>query len=354
MTTTSKNALISNRNALFDNFRGILIFVFVMLAVLGGIYRYNDAANLPAWVFDHARGLPIGIGGSPFTPVDLGMIFFYFIGAMVAVPSYKKRMVRDGKGSARSHLFTRNIGLIGIGAVMYLIAGIASQSETPGAWGPLHSIGFTGLLTMLFLGLKPVWRAVSGAAFITLHDVFSQYVYKFLNTPNFSSDGGFAVCLMYAGFFLITTVLFDLYRINFILFLMGFLPILAVTITIYGTVPPTCYPYNFTFFAVTYCAVTILFIIYYLLHKGFAALFEKYVFKHSTSQMIPLIGRMGRNLLFYFVARYPIAALFQILYNAFLWRAGLVGAGIIVSVAAIGIFIGFEALFNKRNWVVKL
>jgi hypothetical protein len=345
---------IKNRNALFDNFRGILVFVFVMLAVLGGIYRYNDALNLPAWVFDHARGLPVGPWGSPFTPVDLGMIFFYFIGAMVAVPAYKKRVARDGVNAARSHLLRRNIGLIGIGAVMYLVAGIVSQSETPGVWGPLHSIGFTGLLTMMFLGLKPVWRAVAGVSFITVHDVFSGYVYRFLSTPNYSADGGFAVCLIYAGFFLLTTVLFDLYRINFILFVLGFLPILAVTITIYSAVPPSFPPYNFTFFAVTYCAVTILFILYWLLHKGIAFIFEKYVFKRPTTQTIPLIGRMGRNLLFYFVARYPIAALFQIMYNSFLHHTGLVASGIIVSVLAIALFIGFEALFKKRNMVVKL
>jgi hypothetical protein len=115
---------ISRRNALFDNFRGVLVFVFVMLAVLGAIYR----ADVPEWIFSHARGKPMGPFGSPFTPVDLGMIFFYFVGGMTAVPAFRKRAAAEGKNAALKHLFIRNIGLIGIGAVS--ISSRASSRKT--------------------------------------------------------------------------------------------------------------------------------------------------------------------------------------------------------------------------------
>jgi hypothetical protein len=320
-----------------------------MLAVLGAIYR----ADVPEWIFSHARGTPIGPFGSPFTPVDLGMIFFYFVGGMTAVPAYQKRVALEGKNAALKHLFIRNIGLIGIGAVMYLVAGIVAKDPHPGAWGPLHSIGLTGLLTMFFLRFKPHFRAVFGIAFIAVHDIFAKQVYAYLCTPNFSADGGFAICLPYAGFFLITTVLFDLYKKGFKYFLLGLLPIVLYTIIIYGVIPPSYQPYNATFFAVTYSVVAFLFVVFWLSSKGITALVEK-ILKKKTSGLIPLVGRMGRNLLFYFVARYPIALIFSLLYSALFVKAGVVLGGIIVTILSVALFYGIETLFKKRNIVVKL
>jgi hypothetical protein len=344
-----KSQTTAQRNVLFDNFRGVLVFFFVMLAVLGAIYR----ADVPEWIFSHARGTPIGPFGSPFTPVDLGMIFFYFIGGMTAVPAFKKRAAIDGGNAALKHLFIRNIGLVGIGAVMYLVAGIVAKDPHPGAWGPLHSIGFTGLLTMFFLRFKPGLRAVFGVAFIAVHDIFSRPVYTYLCTPNFSADGGFAICLPYAGFFLITTVLFDLYKKGFGYFLLGLLPIALYTVLIYGIIPPTYQPYNSTFFAVTYSVVATLFVIFRFANDGITRLTEK-ILKRKVSGSIPLIGRMGRNLLFYFVARYPIAALLAVLYSALFVKAGVAAGGIIASVLSVAVFYGIETLFKRKNIVVKL
>jgi hypothetical protein len=340
---------IVQRNALFDNFRGVLVFLFVMLAILGTIYR----SDVPDWIFSHAMGRPMGPFGSPFTPVDLGMIFFYFVGGMTAVPAFRKRAAAHGKPAAFKHLLVRNAALVGIGAIMYLVAGIATKNQNPSAWGPLHSIGFTGLLTMFFLQFKPAVRGVSGVAFIAVHDIFSKEIYTYLCTPNFSSDGGFAVCVAYAGFFLITTVLFDLYKKGFAYFLLGLLPIVVYTVVIYGIIPPTYQPYNSTFFAVTYSVVALLFAVFRAAGEGITRLTEK-ILKRKTSGSIPLIGRMGRNLLFYFIIRYPVAVLFSTLYSALFVKAGAAAGGIIVTVLSVAMFCGIEALFKKKGIVVKL
>ncbi|MDR2047112.1 MAG: hypothetical protein LBP79_04345 [Clostridiales bacterium] len=342
----------SRRNVLFDNFRGILVFVFVMLAVLGGIFR----ADVPEWIFSHALGRSLGPFGSPFTPVDLGMIFFYFVGGMTAVPAFKRRAASLGKNQALKRLFIRNIGLIGIGAVMYLVAGIVNKSPEPGAWGPLHSIGFTGLIVMFFLNLKPKWRALAGVALTAVHDIFPGFMYTYLCTPNFGADGGFAICVIYAGFFLITTVLFDLYEKGFGYFLLGLLPIFAYAAVVYGfgIIPPSYHPYNATFFAVTYCVVALLFILIKVVSEAVTRVLEKRILKRKVSGLIPLIGRMGRNLLFYFIARYPIALLFQILYSSLFVRMGAVAGGIAVTALSIALLYGVEIFFKKKNIIIKL
>lgn len=348
-----------SRNAIFDNFRGILVFVFFMLAVVGAIYRNNPAVPLPSWLFDHSYSRPIGPFGIPFTPVDLGMIFFYFVGGMTAVPAYKKRAEKEGANQALKHLFFRGIGLIGIGTVMYLVAGIVAKSQSPGIWGPLHSIGFTSLLTMFFLRLKAPLRAALGVAFIAAHDVFSGFVYTFLNTPNkasfpyITSDGGFAVCLLYAGFFLITTVLFDLYGKGFGYFLLGLLPILAYTAVIYSIVPPAFPPYNSTFMAVTYCVVALLFSLLHAIHKGVLGLIKK-LFKRQPRGLIPLIGSMGKNLLLYYIIRYPVGFLGGLFYKAVLVKTGVLTGGLILFAIVLALVFLLELILKKKKLIIKL
>ncbi|MDR3264271.1 MAG: hypothetical protein LBT30_08190 [Clostridiales bacterium] len=343
-----------NRNVLFDNFRGMLMFIFVMLAVMAAIYRYNADSVIPDWVFDHAQGRAVGPFGSPFTPVDLGMIFFYFIGGMTAVPAYRSRAFKDGKKAAMSHLFTRNLSLIGIGTVMYLVAALFTANPNPGLWGPLQAIGFTGILTMAFLHLDKRRRAIAGIAFIAVHEIFSKYLYTLWNPQIFTlADGGFQVCLMYAGFFLITTVLFELYAKNFSSFLLGLLPIIAFTVAIYFVLPPTYRPYNVTFFAVTYSVVALIFIIFRLILDFVKFITEK-IFRKHTSGLIPLAGLMGRNMLLYFIIRYPLSILFQILYNSLFVKAGVYLGGAIVAILAVGLLVLIEYTLKKKNILIKM
>jgi tellurite resistance protein TehA-like permease len=151
-------------------------------------------------------------------------------------------------------------------------------------------------------------------------------------------------------------VLFDLYNKKFAYYLYGLAVIVVFTVILYFVIHPSpgSHPYNVSFFTLTFAVVCLLFAMYHLLYKGILYLVEKYVVKRKTSGQIPLIGMMSKNLLLYFIIRYPLGMLGHILYTSLFSGLNPNFASITIMIFIIASLYGLEKLLVKLKIQIKL
>lgn len=137
-----------------DIFKGITVLVMVFL---NSFHPYED---VPAWT-KHA-------GEYGLTYVDLIATFFVFMYALNMNISYKRRIEKFGKKRAVLRYIRRSLILIGIGLVVTIYAGPEGFYFR---WGTLQVLGFSGLMLLPLLGLKPIIKLIFAVAFLNLHQI---------------------------------------------------------------------------------------------------------------------------------------------------------------------------------------
>ena len=144
----------STRILSIDVFKGITVLVMVFL---NSIHPYD---NVPAWS-KHA-------GEYGLTYVDLIATFFVFMYALNMNISYSRRVEKVGKKRAVLRYIRRSLILIGIGLVVTIGAGSEGIFLR---WGTLQVLGFSGLMLLPLLALKPYVKLIFAIIFLILHQI---------------------------------------------------------------------------------------------------------------------------------------------------------------------------------------
>ncbi|MCL2513254.1 MAG: heparan-alpha-glucosaminide N-acetyltransferase domain-containing protein [Oscillospiraceae bacterium] len=146
------------RDASIDRFRG---FTILMMVIVNDI---ADIARIPA-IFKHADD-------AGFTVADIVAPMFLFAVALTYEKSFNKKFLK-GKAGAYMDTVKRYLALIGLGTIFS--AGGAAVGQTSD-WGVLQAIGAAGIITLIFIRLKPVYRLIVSIAVLTCYQ-FAVHLY---------------------------------------------------------------------------------------------------------------------------------------------------------------------------------
>ena len=137
-----------------DIFKGLTILLMVFL---NSFHPYDD---VPAWS-KHA-----GVYG--LTYVDLIAPFFVFMLALNMKISYKRRVEKFGKNRALFRFIRRFLIFIGIGLVLTIYIDFDGFYFR---WGTTQVLGFSGLIVLPLLQLKPFVKLTFASIFMVLHQL---------------------------------------------------------------------------------------------------------------------------------------------------------------------------------------
>ena len=144
MTKEEDNLTKQNRRILsVDVFKGLTVLLMVFL---NSFHPYDD---VPAWT-KHA-------GDYGLTYVDLVAPFFVFMLALNMDISYKRRVEKFGKKRALSRFIRRFLIFIGIGLLLTIYIDLDGFYFR---WGTLQVLGFSGLMVLPLLELKPFVKLI--------------------------------------------------------------------------------------------------------------------------------------------------------------------------------------------------
>ena len=155
MTKEENTPTNQNRRILsIDVFKGLTILLMVFLNTF---HPYDD---VPAWT-KHA-------GEYGLTYVDLVAPFFVFMLALNMNISYKRRVEKVGKKRASSRFIRRFLIFIGIGLLLTIYIDFDGFYFR---WGTLQVLGFSGLMLLPLIELKPYVKLVFAIIFMVLHQL---------------------------------------------------------------------------------------------------------------------------------------------------------------------------------------
>ena len=147
----------ASRLAAIDQFRGFSILLMVLADYLG------DVERVPAWL-KHAPD-------AGYTVIDLiAPMFIFAIGLTFGI-SFRRRLARDGAWRTYEHFITRNLALIGLGALLTLGGNMSGIYKSTVPWGLLQAIGAAGLLTLVVIRLPAGWRWAIGLGLLAFYQV---------------------------------------------------------------------------------------------------------------------------------------------------------------------------------------
>ena len=172
-----------------DYYRGLAIILMVLAN-----YLYN-VTTVPAWL-KHAPDIGL-------TVIDLIAPFFVFAIGLTYLPSYRRRVERDGRAKAWGHFLRRWLALIGIGAIISAGEVLVGENTTQISWGVLQALGVAGIVTLLCLELPLVWRAVVGLALLGVYQVMLDSYW--LGTVLHSEHGGILGAIDWSALMVLST-----------------------------------------------------------------------------------------------------------------------------------------------------
>ena len=171
-----------------DVFKGLTILLMVFLNTF---HPYDD---VPAWS-KHA-------GEYGLTYVDLVAPFFVFMLALNMKISYKRRVEKFGKKRAALRFIRRFLIFIGIGLVLTIYV---DHNGFYFRWGTLQVLGFSGLMVLPLLELKPFVKLTFAIIFMVLHQLIlltpaSVIIYE-------SVEGGILAVLSWGSMMILSSFL---------------------------------------------------------------------------------------------------------------------------------------------------
>ncbi len=179
-----------------DQYRGIAVILMVIANYL------FDVTTIPGWL-KHAPDVGLTI-------IDLIAPFFIFAIGLTYGASYRARVERDGTGRTWGHFLRRWFALIGIGAIISAGEVLVGKNASPISWGVLQAIGVAGILTLLVIGIPPLWRALIGLAVLAVYQILLDT--SWLSTVMRSEHGGMEGALSWSGMLILSTVIADVWR----------------------------------------------------------------------------------------------------------------------------------------------
>ncbi|MES2170460.1 MAG: heparan-alpha-glucosaminide N-acetyltransferase domain-containing protein [Actinomycetota bacterium] len=181
------------RNLSIDRLRGLLVLMMVIGDYLGGVQF------VPA-ILKHAPDIG-------FTIADTVAPCFIFVIGLNMGPAFVRRL-RESPVSAYGHALTRNLALIGIGAI--LTAGGTELAGKPTTWGVLQAIGLAGLICLVFIRLPIVVRFVVGLLLLGAYQFALDNLT--LSVVLHSAQGGFVGGISWGALLILSTAVADIWR----------------------------------------------------------------------------------------------------------------------------------------------
>ena len=155
MSEEEDNLTNQNRRILsIDVFKGLTVLLMVFL---NSFHPYDD---VPAWT-KHA-------GEYGLTYVDLVAPFFVFMLALIMNVSYKRRVEKFGRKRALLRYIRRFLIFIGIGLLLNIYIDLDGFYFR---WGTLQVLGFSGLMLLPLIELKPFVKLIFAIFFMVSHQL---------------------------------------------------------------------------------------------------------------------------------------------------------------------------------------
>lgn len=187
---------MQNRIEAIDQYRGIAIILMVIANYL------FDVTTIPGWL-KHAPDIGL-------TVIDLIAPFFIFAIGLTYGASYRARIEKDGLGRTLGHFLRRWLALIGIGAIISAGEVLVGKNASPISWGVLQAIGVAGILTLLVIGVPPLWRALIGLGVLAAYQLLLNDLW--LATVLHSEHGGLEGAVAWSGMLILSTVIADVWK----------------------------------------------------------------------------------------------------------------------------------------------
>ncbi len=179
--------IIINRDIAIDRFRGLAIFLMVLVNGIANI------SGIPPFL-KHADDIGL-------TLADIVAPMFIFATGITYRSSFYKKLERSVK-SAYIETTRRYLALAGMGAIF-------SAGENK-VWGVLEAIGFAGLITMAVIRLKPWLRFAVGVGMLGIYQIILD---KFmLEAVLSSSHGGLFAAVSWGAMMIISTAISESYK----------------------------------------------------------------------------------------------------------------------------------------------
>lgn len=179
-----------------DAFRGFSILLMVLADYLAG------PNIVPTWV-KH----PPDIG---FTVIDIIAPMFIAAIGLTFGASFRTRLARDGTRGTIEHFLTRNLALIGLGALFTVLGNLSGLVVGRSDWGLLQAIGFAGLVAILFIGVPARLRWLVGLLLLVIYQFLLNSFW--LASVLSSTHGGLEGALSWGAMLVMATALGDLFH----------------------------------------------------------------------------------------------------------------------------------------------
>jgi predicted acyltransferase len=175
----------------WDRYRGLAILLMVVVNDLA------TASGIPAFM-KHAPGIG-------YTLADVVAPMFIFAMGLTFLASFQKRSALN-KADAYLIMIKRNLAFIGLGAIF---GGVGVYFVQGADWGVLQALGVAGLMALVVIRLKTVWRAFFAFACLAIYQClitfwFSEQVLAHLH-------GGILGAISWGALLILATVLIELY-----------------------------------------------------------------------------------------------------------------------------------------------
>ena len=186
----------TNRILSIDQFRGFAILTMALANYMVGVKL------IPAFL-KHAPDIGL-------TVIDLIAPFFIFAISLTYGLSFQHRVERDGAFRAYNSFFTRYLAIIGLGAIISAAETASGNNPSGIDWGVLQAIGMAGLLTLVVIRLKPVYRLAIGLGILVVYQLLLDHF--LLDLTLRSPHGGLFGSLSWGAMMILGTVLADLFH----------------------------------------------------------------------------------------------------------------------------------------------
>ncbi|MFA4932452.1 MAG: heparan-alpha-glucosaminide N-acetyltransferase domain-containing protein [Caldisericia bacterium] len=179
-----------------DEFRGFSILLMVLADYLAG------SRIVPAWL-KHAPDIG-------FSVIDIIAPMFIAAIGLTFGASFRARLARDGRRRTIEHFLSRNLALIGIGALFTVLGNLSGLAVDRSDWGLLQAIGFAGLVALCFVGVPARLRWLGGLLLLVAYQF--QLNSAWLATVLSSTHGGLEGALSWGAMLVMATALGDLFH----------------------------------------------------------------------------------------------------------------------------------------------
>ncbi|RIE17503.1 heparan-alpha-glucosaminide N-acetyltransferase domain-containing protein [Candidatus Cryosericum septentrionale] len=179
-----------------DEFRGFSILLMVLANYLAGPHI------VPAWL-KHAPGIG-------FTVIDIIAPMFIAAIGLTFGASFRARLTRDGRRRTIEHFLSRNLALIGIGALFTVLGNLSGLAVDRSDWGLLQAIGFAGLITLVFIAVPARLRWLVGLLLLVAYQ-FQLNSFWLANVLS-STHGGLEGALSWGAMLVMATALGGLFH----------------------------------------------------------------------------------------------------------------------------------------------